>query len=66
MDDALATPKTSKSGGKNQEGILAGTVFSGCFSSTDILGCPAHYPRLFRRRHRVKEDPMTTIVERLF
>jgi hypothetical protein len=56
MDDALAAQKTSKSGGKNLEGVLAGTLFS---------GCPAHHSRLFRRRHRVKEDPTPTIVERL-
>jgi hypothetical protein len=27
MDDALATQKTSKSGGKNLEGVLAGTLY---------------------------------------
>jgi hypothetical protein len=27
MDDALAAQKTSKSGGKNKEGILAGTLY---------------------------------------
>lgn len=57
MDDALATQKTLKSGGTNLVGVLAGTVFS---------GCPAHHSRPFRRRHRVKEDPTPTIVERIF